>query len=95
MTSTNTKGPFKVEHHDGRIEIWNQDTKIAIINEAHEDPDMGPENLANAALLAASLDLFRALQAMIPVYQALLNDSGAKADSVLLNARKAIAKAKG
>ena len=59
-----TKGPWKVEHHRGNIEIWNQNRKVAVINEAHEIQD-GPQDLANADLIAASADMIELLEGFV------------------------------
>jgi hypothetical protein len=47
---SHTKGPWSFEQHNGNYEVWNNNTKIAIINQAHEvdAATRGPKDLANA-----------------------------------------------
>ncbi len=52
-----TKGPWKVERHEF-LEIWNQNTHIAIINEIHEGVQDGYMNQSNAQLIAAAPEMF-------------------------------------
>lgn len=66
MSTNHTPGPWRFEEHDGNYEIWNHNTKVAVVNQAHEidDEKRSLENLENAHLLAAAPDLLNALIAM-------------------------------
>ena len=69
MKPKHTPGPWGFENH-GSIEIWNQNTKIAIINGAHEfeSEQYGPENLANARIIAAAPEMLEALECFLDVF---------------------------
>jgi hypothetical protein len=72
MKSKHTPGPWKVERHgmnfqdcDTDTEIWNQNTHIATINEAHGQHEV--DDQANARLIAAAPEM---LDALIMIQQA-------------------------
>lgn len=86
-----TPGPWKMEEHNGSYEIWSHNTKIAVINEMHNVDQYPGRDMANAAIISAAPNLLMSLERLLHNYV----DADDQNDPYIIEARAAIAKAKG
>lgn len=92
-----TSGPWKYSKENGVLEIWNQNTFVARINDRHKYHSVDDE--ANACLIASAPELLEALDGVIQILRNYQGDIPAciEADlyGPLKDAYAAIAKATG
>lgn len=80
---------------EGRQIAWVAGSGGVIATVYSDVADGAPNHLANARIMASATELLKALESMYAVYKALSRANHTLDDSVLFDARRAIAKAKG
>lgn len=92
--STHTPGPWKAVIYGGwdAPRIWSDSGSIALLQHHESGPS---EAEANARLIASALMMLAALEQALPIIDAYRRISGGDGDIAAMNARAAIAQAKG
>lgn len=100
MKSKHTPGPWhfhkKQSEFAFRIDAAGDDwQELATVYQVPPYTHLMEQGEANARLIAAAPELLEALTRMREMYQVLLEQTGGRDDSILFDARRAIAKATG